>query len=179
MAARTVPTMPSWGTGALITSSLLNQITAYAQFWANPPMFRMRQGTAQSIPTGGSPTIVTMDTPEYDTDSGRSVASPFSYVIPTGMSGRWYFMVHVPLNTGTSNERDVYVMKNGSPVVGGQETMVTGSITSQISMMTIPVNAGDVIAAGVYQQSGAAINTFISSPIMPTFEGRLVSLASP
>src|SRR5215469_1102417 len=88
MAAPTLPTMPSWSTGQEITSSLLNQITTYAQFWANPPMFKMTQATVQSLATG-SFTQVTFDTLIWDSDSGRQAVTPFSYVIP--FAGRWRF----------------------------------------------------------------------------------------
>lgn len=146
---------------------------------ANPPMFRMRQTIAQLVPSGGSPSIVTMDTPEYDTANGRATGTPWAYTIPAAYPGRWQFIVQVPLSSATANERDVYLFRNGAAVVGSQETMNVSAITSELVVITVPCSAGDVMAAAVFQQSGSSVNTFIGTNIMPSFEGRLVSRANP
>lgn len=155
------------------------QAQSALQTAANPPMFRMRQTIAQSIPSGGSPSIVAMDTPEYDTANGRASGTPWAYTIPAAYVGRWQFIVQVPLSSATANERDVYLFRNGAAVVGSQETMNVSAITSELLVITVPCAAGDVMAGAVFQQSGASVSTFIGTNIMPSFEGRLVSRANP
>jgi hypothetical protein len=177
--ARTLPTMPTWSTGQEITSSLLNQITTYTQFWANPPMFRMYQATVQSIPTATF-TQAIMDTPVYDSDTGRSGTSPYSYVIP--FAGRWTFKLGVGYVGNATGFRIDLLYQNGSAVTGSQvaEPAMTASSDMPGRSLTIPCNVGDVMAVYTYQNSGGALNTDVGgSGGNSFFEGRLVSLASP
>jgi hypothetical protein len=170
--------MPSFLAGQKLTATLLNQIGTYNTFWANVPMFRMYQSVAQSIPNSAI-TQVTMDTLSYDSDTGRTGSTPYSYVIPTGMTGRWTFTVHIPMAAGANSEHDVFLLRNGTAVVGSQVTDMVSTLTSELVTLTVPVNAGDVMGAAVYQQTGGAESTFVGANMQPTFEGRLVSLASP
>lgn len=178
MTVRTVPVSPNFFAGQKLTGTIMNQISTVQNFWANKPMFRMHQSVAQSI-SNATITQVTMDVSDYDTDTGRNTSSPYSYVIPVGMTGRWRFTVHIPMSSGTNAEHDVYVIRNGSPVVSSQLTDMVSALTSELVTLTVPVNAGDVMGAAVFQQTGGAESTFVGTNIMPTFEGELVSLASP
>ena len=182
MAARTLPTMPSWSTNQEITSSLLNQITAYAQFWANPPMFKMTQATVQSV-ASGSFVQITMDTSIWDTDSGRQSVTPFSYVIP--FAGRWTFSWKVGFAVNATGSRMNALYQNGSVVTGGQDdtqSVSTAARTTDFAASTESVlcNVGDVMAIYALQDSGGALNTDVGSAgAQSFFEGRLTSLASP
>lgn len=178
MVARTVPAMPDFFAAQKLTATLMNQITTYSRFWANPPSFRMHQSGAQSIPNAAI-TVVTMDIPEHDSDSGRAIGTPWAYTIPPGMGGHWTFTVHIPLAAAAANERDVYLYRNGAPVVGSQFTANVAALTSESTTLTVFCSAGDVMAAAVFQQSGSAVNTFVGTNLMPTFEGVLKSLGSP
>jgi hypothetical protein len=180
MAARIVPTMPDWTSRQLTTSALLEQITTYVRFWANPPMFRMYQSIAQSIPNNAF-TQLTLDTPDYDTDSGRSGISPYSYTIPAGMTGRWRFTIKNSLAVNATGMRLGQLYKNGVGLPQPQKFEVpNGSFPGQVLItVTIPVSAGDVMAAYVWQNitGGGALNTDTTTPSY--FEGQLVSLATP
>jgi hypothetical protein len=179
VAARTVPTLPTWLAGQKITSTLMNQITTYGQFWANPPMFRMYQSIAQSVPNAVY-TQITMDALDYDTDSGRAAGTPWSYTIPAGMSGRWTFNWKVGWAINATGARLESLYRNGSPVTAEQSsaTNAGASRTADVaaSGTTIAVNAGDIISVWGFQESTAALNTDAGQS---SFEGRLVSLATP
>jgi len=180
MAARTVPTMPDWSLNEEITSSLLQQITTYARFWANRPMFRMYQTVVQSIPNGAD-TQMTMDTLDYDTDSGRAGSSPWSYVIPVGMSGRWRFTVLYSAVGNATGARQPKLYKNGALATGGytgaQASPATASHGGQL-VLTLACAAGDVMGAYAWQNSGGALNTNLGAQCS-VFEGVLESLATP
>lgn len=180
MAARTVPTMPDWTLNQEITSSLLNQITTYNRFWANRPMFRMYQAVAQSIPTGAD-TQMTMDTVDYDTDSGRAGSSPWSYVIPVGMTGRWRYTILYSSLANATGARQPKLYKNGALVTGGytgaQASPATAGHGAQL-VITLACNAGDVMGAYAWQNSGGPLNTIVGVQCS-VFEGVLESLASP
>lgn len=181
MAARTLPTMPDWTTGQEITSSLLNQITTYARFFANPPMFRMYQSVAQSVPNGAD-TQLTMDVSDYDTDSGRAVTTPWAYTIPAGMTARWTFSAAVLYAGNATGTRVTSIRKNGVVLPDGGITAGAGASVAHgyLATVTVPVAAGDVISVWTWQNSGGALSTSVSTASgLSYFEGRLVSLANP
>lgn len=173
--------MPSFLAGQKLTAALLNLIGAYALFWANPPMFRMYQTVAQTLTTGAF-TQILCDTSDYDTDSGRSDSSPYSYTIPVGMSGRWKFTGAVSYaSSGTAN-RLAAIYRNGTQITGLNEQVQASSnglTVASASYAEVSVNAGDVIALYGYQGSGGNLATAVSSGWNSYFEGRLVSLANP
>ncbi len=178
MSARTLPTLPSFGTLSVATSAELNAICTYQAFWANPPMFQMYQNTVQSIPTSTF-TQITMDTPVWDTDTGRALTTPFSYVIP--FYGRWEFKFGASDSINSAGSRISALYKNGVAVTPSQTTEPTSS-TITIDMTGRPVtvlcNIGDVMGVYGWQSSGGALNTDTGAGAS-YFEGKLVSLASP
>lgn len=180
MTARTIPTLPTWTAGMRVTGANLATMTAYQSFWADPPMFRMYQVVAQSV-TSGSDTQIIMDTSAYDSDAGRAAGSPYSYTIPTGMTGRWRFTVCTMWAANATGLRAAQVRVNGSvPASQAYAAFppVSGNITGAIVTVTVPVNSGDAIAAYGYQSSGGALNTQTGG-LGSFFEGCLVSLATP
>ena len=179
MAARTLPTMPSWSTGQEITSTLLNQITAYAQFWANPPEFKMHQGVAQTLTTSTTATL-TLDTSDWDSDSGRSGTTPFGYIVP--FAGRWHFTWGCAFTGNGTGVRVAYLQQNGSTVPSGGsggfiQTSVAGTCIAQGSTRVV-CNVGDVITVAAQQTSGGNLATIVGGPAS-WLDGRLESLASP
>lgn len=181
MAARTVPTMPDWTLNEEITSSLLNQITTYSRFWSSPPMFSMYQGVAQPLATG-TDTQITCDTSEYDTDSGRAAGTPWSYVIPVGMTGRWTFTVYISYAANSTGARAAKIFRNGAQQNGAYVSLqaAPSPVASAVGLTrTFACSAGDVISAIGNQTSGGSLNTFVTGSIPSFFEGRLHSLASP
>ena len=181
MAARTLPTLPSFASLSVATSAELNAICAYQAFWANPPMFRMYQATVQSV-ANVTLAQITCDTPEYDSDTGRASGTPWSYVIPTGFTGRWTFTVCTAWAANATGIRAAALFQNGSQAEGGYIAVPAspaGFATSTSLTLTIPVSAGDVMAAYGEQSSGGALSTFFASNVASTFEGRMASLASP
>ena len=182
MAARTLPTLPNFTTGQELTSSELNQLANYQEFWANPPMFRMYQTVAQPLATGSTtPTQVAYDTVQYDTDSGRSGTTPWSYVIP--FAGRWYIAGSINWPGNATGYRYTAIYQNGVGATGGKTNSAVnaaGNSTVTEASATIPCNAGDVIAIFGVQNSGSALTTIVNDMTQAGFfEGRLVSLANP
>ena len=179
MAARTIPTLPTWTAGMRVTGANLAAMVSYQQFWADPPMFRMYQAVAQSI-NNSTYTQITCDTSEYDTESGRSGSSPYSYTIPTG--GRWQFTGMISWSGNATGVRIAALFKNGSQINGAncsEQAAPAANATNVIVSATVAVTAGDVIGLYGWQSSGGALNTQVGNSFPPFFEGRLISLASP
>lgn len=183
MAARSVPTMPSFLAGQKLTATLLNQVGTYGTFWSSPPMFRMIQTVSQSI-ANATTTQVLMDggtgTGAWDSDSGRSATTPYSYTIPIGMGGRWQFSWGIAWPFNSTGSRVAILEKNGSPSAGSTDDMAANNdFTDESSTATVLVNAGDVMSVWAYQNSGVALSLAVGSQFCSFFEGRLVSLGSP
>lgn len=180
MAARTVPTMPNFFSGQKLTGTLLNQVTTVSNFWANPPGFRIYQTVAQSVPNT-TDTQITMDTVDYDTDGARLGTTPYNIVIPAGMTGRWQFTWSVACAVNATGSRDAYIRRNGARITGPVTTgaAANNDFTQSVGSTTIYAMAGDVITVYLWQNSGGALNTAVGANNESTFEGRLVSLASP
>lgn len=180
MTARAIPSMPTWLAGQKLTATLLNQISTFGNFWANPPMFRMYQSVAQSV-SNGAWTQILCDTSDYDTDSGRSGISPYSYTIPVGMTGRWAFGWQIPWTNNATGGRDSGLRKNGTAISGytGAAPETSGGQGGIGWGDTIAVTAGDVMSLWGFQSSGGSLATVVASDTFTIFWGRLVSLANP
>lgn len=181
MSARTVPTLPSFSTNQVLTASEMTQIMTWNKFWANPPMFRMYQTAVQSIPNLTF-TQITCDVSDYDSDSGRGLATPWSYTIPVGMSGRWRFSCAISWAANATGVRGAAIYVNGAQANGAfwaAETAPATNVPSVGGATTIAVNAGDQIALYGEQGSGGALNTNTAVSLYSYLEGKLESLASP
>ena len=170
--------MPTWTAGQRVLASQLQQITTYTQFWADPPMFSMHQTSTQTI--GNTVyTQITMDTSDWDTESGRAVGNPYSYTIPSGMSGRWQFTFKIGWATNAVGNRLGALFKNGSIVQNGEVGYLAPGAANNPeygTTLTVPCSAGDVMSVWGYQGSGGALTT---QTLDSFFEGRFVSLANP
>lgn len=179
MAARTIPTLPTWTAGRRVTGASLAAMVSYQSFWANPPMFRAYQAVAQSIPNT-TDTQITLDTKDYDTDSAWSSSTPYNITIPTGLGGRWTFTWSAATAINATGARISYLKKNGTRISGETVGAAPGNDISQaFGTVTVAVTAGDVIGLWLWQNSGGALNTSANANSMSSLEGRLISLASP
>ena len=180
MTARTIPTLATWTAGARVTGARLAAMVSYAQFWANPPSFRMTQQIAQSITTA-TWTQITCDTSDYDSDTGRGGSTPWSYTIPTGLSGRWQFGWEVTWANNGTGGRNSAIRKNGSAISGytTNAPLAAGGVGGAGWTDPIAVVAGDVMSMWGWQNSGGSLSTSVATDAFPIFWGRLVSLGSP
>ncbi len=176
--ARTLPTMPSWTTGQEITSTLLNQITTYAQYMASPPCFRAEQHTTQTLTTATN-TQITCETVIHDSDSGLAASSPYSYIVP--VAGVWDFDGGVGMASNATGLRAPQIWQNGAQVNGAGPIYpeVANSSLFLVAAHGIICNVGDVIALYMQQQSGGNLATSNIGGQYSWFAGKLISLQSP
>jgi len=128
---------------------------------ANPPIAKMRNSVAQSIPNNTN-TALTWDTEDWDTVGGHSTVTNTSrYTCQSGYAG--YYLVHaaVAWASNATGVRDIWVMKNGVDVPGSMITVQAppAGVWSQISETTVQLAVGDYIEAIVLQTSGGALLT--------------------
>lgn len=185
MVARAVPPIPSFAYEEAPTSAKINEFGTYLSWWSNRPMFRMYQSVSQSL-ANTAWTQITMDTgtgtAAWDTDSGRASTSPYAYVIPVGLSGRWSFRWKVGYATNTTGTRFSALYQNGAVATGAQVDEAAAASTTDLvsASMTVLVNAGDTMAIYGYQSSGAALSTDVGTlGACSFFEGSFESFANP
>ena len=147
----------------------------------HPPEFRMYQSITQAI-ANSTDTQITCDAVSYDSFSGRSGTSPYSYTIPPGMTGHWQFTWAVATGINSAGARDAYILQNGSRITAGSPTAgaaANNDYTQSFGVTTIPAQAGDVISLWFWQNSGGSLNTAVGAHNASLFEGRLVSFNYP
>lgn len=179
MTVRVLPTIPSFAPGPLSSASL-NTLANAVAFSLNMPAFRMYQTVAQSIPNTTF-TQAICDTLDYDSDNGRSGVSPYTYTIPSNLTGRWNFSAIGGFVSNGSGFRIAVFYKNGAVVnttqVAAQPVSAAAATTDVAEASeTFFCNAGDQIGLYLYQTSGGALNTDAGHVV---FQGRLESLANP
>jgi len=173
MAARTPP-VTLWTAGQRVTAAQL-------QFLMNPPMFRMYQSVSQSV-AGSTYVQITCDISEYDSDSGRSGSTPWSFTIPAGMSGRWRLTGMVSWTGNATGVRIAALYKNGTQINGANaavQAAPAGNATNVLVSSTPTLSAGDVIGLYGWQNSGGSLSTQTGGSFPSFLEGCLVSLANP
>lgn len=179
MTARTLPVPPNWFAGSKLTASAMNGLTNTANFWADPPSFRMRQTVVQSV-ANSTDTQITCDFSQWDSDTGRASGSPYNYTIPAGWGNgmRWTFEYCVCFNASGGGTRWAFLKQNGTGVAdsrfqiaGAADPICVGGTCSLI------VNSGDTIALWGGQTSGAALST--SSSNLSFLGGWLHGLGTP
>jgi hypothetical protein len=181
VAARTLPTAPNFGANSELTSTQLNALVTYQEFWSSPPCFRAEQHVSggQSIPNPTN-TQVTCETTVHDSDSGLSTSSPYSYTIP--YAGVWDFAGTVGMVSNTTGIRQPGILQNGSYVngAGPEYPAFSGVMVMHVVADGVLCNVGDVIGLYVYQNTGAALSTYTGvGQGYSVFTGRLVSLQNP
>lgn len=181
MTARTLPVAPTFAADSELTSTQLNALVTYQEFWSSPPCFRAEQHTPQSIATSTS-TQVTCETTIHDSDSGLSASTPYSYVIP--FAGIWDIDGGVSLAGNTTGNRFAVLEQNGVAINGGSPVYAPSSVGALYGTAApgIACNVGDVISLTMYQTSGSTLSTVASSGSAGQYSwlaGKLVSLQNP
>lgn len=180
MTARAIPSMPTWLAGQKLTATLLNQVSTFGNFWADPPTVRMYQSVTQSL-ANTIDTQITLDASQWDSDTGRVATTPYNYVIPSGFGSnlRFTFSYATAFAASATGSRATYLKKNGTRVTGSTfDIAANNDITIVGGTSSTTVNAGDVIALWAWQNSGGPLNTTISADTS-FLEGWLRGTGSP
>lgn len=178
MAARALPTAPSFAANSEVTSTQLNQLVTWQAFWASPPCFRAEQHTTQSLVTATN-TQITCETTIHDSDSGLSTSSPYSYVVP--FAGIWDIDGGVGMASSATGLRAPQLWQNGVQINGASPIypQLANSSLFLVSAKGLMCNVGDILSLYMQQQSGAALSTSSTPGQYSWFSGKLISLQNP
>lgn len=147
----------------------------------DPPCVRACQvGAAQSIANNTTPVIVSLDTTHYDRvpNVPRGVHhSAGRLTIQPGYDGLYEIGTAGAFAANAAGIRDVSIYLNGTTVLAtARELTPSATKTVRLSCSTPwRLVAGDYIEQGVFQDSGAALNTAVLAPAFPALWLRRVA----
>lgn len=121
-----------------------------SQVWAR----LSRAGTAQSIPNGVE-TLVNFDLEPNDPDNMWVSGTPERLTVPR--QGVWLFTTFTTWGISTVGERITVFRTNGNEYLRSSIGPNAGGASNYTQAVLIPLNSGDYITLGAYQNSGAAL----------------------
>jgi hypothetical protein len=159
----TVPPLPTWTAGQRVTGALLQQMTTFCTFVANPPIAQLTQTVATSMASGAW-TTVSFNSSIVDTYTGHNNAINNSRY--TSQLAGYYLVSGVVAWVASSGNKWARIAKNGSAVTGsGGEA--SGSAADVSATLTKPIlvslNLGEFVELQGAQFTGGAINTALAS----------------
>lgn len=168
----TIPTIASFPSGGIVTSSYLNQIKTVNDFWANAPGVYVYSSAVQSI-TSGTANLIGFDLEVYDivqsgdTPSHDNATNNSRLICRT--AGKYEIGGQIQIASNATGTRAVQVRLNaaGNPASGtllgtSQQAPLTGASTSvTLPPVRIALAIGDYIEMFATQTSGGALNTVI------------------
>ena len=114
------------------------------------------RSAAWSAPNGGG-TNVPFDAEDFDTDAFHDPATnPSRITIPAGLGGYYQLNGGIRYTYNGTGARAVDLLVNGSPVAGIGVGAAPVATTLSCGK-PVPLNAGDYIELGPYQNSGGAL----------------------
>lgn len=113
-----------------------------------------RSETAQSIASGGAPTVVTWAT---STVAGRGGVSYSAGVFTLAQAGTYLTKVYTSFPAGVGARRQCQIRKNGTVGAQTNQTPPTTGVWSAVTTELLDYAAGDTIDVRVFQDSGGAL----------------------
>lgn len=160
----TVPSFRTWVTGELVTASYMNtNIRDAGNFFTAFPLCELRQTVVQSCATGAN-TPINFDTEDIDSDGAHSTVTNTSRY--TAQTAGWHRISGgVGITGNATGARQVAIFKNGGVNPGSAQWLNPGAVTAAISARSkcISLVVGDFIEIVMFQTSGGALNTVVTS----------------
>lgn len=161
----TVPTVPTFTVGQILTAAECNELSDALNFWAKPPRCYAYRSAALSI-ANTTWVSIGFDAELYDDvqsgDSPMHDNSTNNSRIYARTTGRYEIQGAINFtNTGAGGVRAVRVIKNGSTATeyayGNKDAMTTGHTFVHTPTTETSLTAGDYIELQAYQQSGGSL----------------------
>lgn len=165
----TIPTVPTFTAGAVLTASDLNALGTAINFWASPPRASITKSANQSI-ANNTLTLITWDVEVYDTDTMHDNVTNNSRLI-CKTAGYYAITGAVQFSTNGTGNRITQIRQNaaGSSTGGTLLYDLTYSANSGnattvvIPGFTVALAVNDYIEAFGQQTSGGALNVNANS----------------
>lgn len=166
----TIPTIPTYTAGQVLTAAELNNMKAVHDFWALTPRCSVYSAGAQSIPNS-TYTLIAFDTEVYDIVMAGDGTSHSNVTNNSRIwfrtTGKYEIAAQLQFATSGTGARDAQIRLNsGGSSAGGtlvtinqQTAVASGSTSVGIVTFEDTFNDGDYIEMFGRQNSGGALNT--------------------
>ena len=160
----TIPTIPTFTAGAVLTAAQLNNMKAVSDFWALTPRCSAYPTAAQSVTTNAWLSIA-LTAEVYDIVQSGDAASHDNATnnsrIYARTTGKYEVTGQVAFVSNATGYRMARVLQNGSTVlIESHQSAVSGVSTSvPIPPVEFALTAGDYIEMQGYQTTGGALDT--------------------
>lgn len=173
----TLPSFRTWVAGEIVTAAYMNSnVRDAGNFFLSWPVFEGRQTVAQSI-GNGTPTALSLDTEDIDTDNGHSTVTNTSRYTPA-TAGRFQLSGGVGWASNATGYRTGELWKNGSVLNGGGTVLpAVNGAQSRFPTRTLTTTANgstDYFELWVNQNSGGALLTAVGGIDQSTLSVRMV-----
>lgn len=169
MANRVVPRTAHKSTNDLITGALWNAgHKALGDFMLNPPIFRGHQSSAQTT-VSGTWAVISLNATDVDSDSGHSNGVNNSRY--TCQVAGWYYVegYFALASSGNTGRLQCAIAKNGTIVPASpQFLMYQAALQALMAGTLVQLAVGDYVEVWGLQNTGANLNTFNGSDLMPS-----------
>lgn len=151
----------SWGSnvgGPALQLKLVDPVNEQLSLPAAPPLAKLRNSGAQSIPDSTS-TALTWDSEVFDTVNGHDTTTNKSrYTVQAACDGIYQCRATVAWSANATGNRRVWFNVNGAGVDATENRLAGSSIqTSLTSATLLQLAAGDYVEVMVSQTSGGAL----------------------
>lgn len=166
----TIPSVPTEVPGNFWTSALWNtNVLGGLGYLFSPVRFKGYSSTTQSLASGTSGIVLTLDTEVVDSDGGHSTTTNTSrYTAQT--AGLYYVSGAVTFATNATNTRTLQVFLNGAGVTGSamQVAPAPNRGASVFTSTIVQLAVGDYVELAAWQDSGSTLTTSNSNAISTT-----------
>lgn len=175
----TIPVYRTWVAGEIVTAAYLNtNVRDAGNFFLAVPLAVLRQTVAQSIPNSTF-TAFLFDTEDIDRDNGHSTVTNTSRY--TAQTAGWYTVQgSVNFAVSTTGQRTIVLRPNGGAATtykNKQQVPMTGTVGSGslVTVSTFFFNVGDYVEVLGWQNTGGALNSYITDEGNPSMNVQWVS----
>jgi hypothetical protein len=170
------PVTRTFQAGEIETAANLNTLVTAVNFLLNPPRCRLWAPAVQSIPNAAY-TALTFSGELYDTDSMHSTTTNPTRITAT-TSGLYHVEAAGTFQPNATGRRLGSIFVNGAQLPTDSvdtQPVSSGSIgTTVIAQGDYQLAAGDYLEFRLYQDSGAAINTYATTNTVSWLSARWV-----
>lgn len=147
-------------TGTVAPAAWGDQIRENFEFLVDPPVCSVFHSTTQSVATGGTGTIMSANSENFDNDAMHSTVSNTSR-ITAQTAGRYLLTANADFASNTTGTRQIQFRLNGSTFFATVRiNAITGGFLSIVqTTATVVLAVGDYVETNLFQNSGGSLNS--------------------
>lgn len=176
----TIPTIPAFVAGTVVTAAMLNQIKTVNDFWAAPPRCQAFD-TAGGSPASGASFTIALGGENFDVVQAGD--TPMHDLVTTNSrifcrtAGKYRVTGYISFASNATGTRQGAIILNGTTtlILDQRSASPSTSTSFTIGPKTVTLNVGDYVELQAVQTSGAALALNTANPGPSTLTVELLS----